>query len=370
MKFNKRRVLIAPLDWGLGHATRCIPVIKAFEKKDWEVLIGADGAGEYLLRQEFPHLQFVQLEGYRVRYSNSKWTLPLKMVWQAPGILSAIRKENRWLQHAIEKHNIDLVVSDNRYGLYTDKVPCIFITHQLQIKASYRWLEKRLLKLNYKYISRFTECWVPDAEVNSLAGDLSHPSALHPFPLHYIGPLSRFKKQMAVVKYKYLFLISGPEPQRSLLEKKILKDIGKLKEDILIIRGKPGDKEILPVPGNITIYNHLGGEALEKAMNSAAFIISRPGYTTVMEIAALQQRSVLVPTPGQTEQEYLAKYLKIQGLAFSVSQDKFTLPESLRQAEAFDYRSFAATSGMLEIVLDDFLERYFKPKPEVSFASS
>lgn len=369
MKFNKRRVLIAPLDWGLGHATRCIPIIKAFEKAGWEIMIAADGAVEHLLRQELPNIQFVKLDGYQVEYSTSKWTMALKMAVQVPKILKAIRNENRWLQHTIEQYDIDLVISDNRYGLYTDKVPCIFITHQLQVKAPFRWMEKKIRQLNYQYISRFTECWIPDAEVNSLAGELSHPSELHPFPLHYIGPLSRFKKQMAVVRYKYVFLISGPEPQRTLFEKQVLRDVAKLNDEVVIIQGKPGGSETISLPSNVAIYNHLEGEALEKILNSAEYIISRPGYTTVMEIAALQKRAIFIPTPGQTEQEYLGKYLKRQGLAFSVSQDKFSVIETLQQAISFEYRPFAVTPGMLEMVLDDFLNRHFKPEPEVSFAT-
>lgn len=369
MNFNKRRVLIAPLDWGLGHATRCIPVIRAFRKIGWEVMIASDGQTEYLLRQEFPQLQFVTLKGYNVQYSTSKWTLPFKIAAQVPKILASIRKEHHWLQVAIDKYDIDLVVSDNRYGLYSEKLPCIFITHQLQVKAPYRWIEKRILQLNYKYISRFTECWVPDAEVNSLAGDLSHPSELHPFPMHYIGPLSRFKKQMAAVKYKYVFVISGPEPQRTLFEQKILKDVGQLKDNVLIIRGKPGEQKAMSSAPNVTIADHLEGDALEKVLNSAEYIVSRPGYTTVMEIAALQKRAVFVPTPGQTEQEYIAKYLRRQGLAFSVAQHEFSLVKTLGQAEAFDYRPFAVTPEMLEIVLEDFLQRYFTTKTEVSFAA-
>lgn len=369
MKFNKRRVLIAPLDWGLGHATRCIPIIRMFEKQGWEVVLAADGAGAFLLRQEFPHIEVLALRGYKVAYSRSKWALPFKIALQVPKILSVIKTENAWLQQAIDKHRIDLVISDNRYGLYTDKVPCIFITHQLNIKAPFRWMESRIRQLNYKYISRFTECWVPDTETDSLAGELSHLTALHPFPLRYIGPLSRFKKQMAAIRYKYAFVISGPEPQRSLFEKKILKDIAQLKDDVLIIRGKPGDEQALSLQHNATALNHLTGEALEKALNSAEYIVSRPGYTTVMEIAALQKRSVLVPTPGQTEQEYLAKYLKRQGLAFTVSQHEFSLAETLQQARSFDYRTFPATSGMLEIIMEDFLNRNFRSKAEVSFAT-
>lgn len=367
-KFNKGRVLIAPLDWGLGHATRCIPIIRAFGLRGWEVVIAAEGAVEHMLRKEFPQLQFIHLQGYRVKYSRSRWTLGISLALQAPRLMRQIRKEQAWLQQAIDQHHIDLVISDNRFGLYTDKVPCIFLTHQLQIKAPFRWMEKLLKDLNYKYISRYTECWVPDAEVNSLAGELSHPSELHPFPLRYVGPLSRFRKQMAALRYKYAFIISGPEPQRSMLEKKILAGLPGLQGNILLVRGKPGSKDQISLAENITVFNHMDGAALEKALNSTEFIISRPGYTTVMEIAALQKPSLMIPTPGQTEQEYLGRYLMRKGLVYCVRQEKFNLPESVRQAEAFPFTPFAVTPNMFDVVLDDFLHRYFKSEARDSFA--
>jgi len=370
MNFNNKKVLIVPLDWGLGHATRCIPVVKAFLELGWEVLIATDGAGENLLKQEFPQIQFLKLKGYQVEYSSSKWTLPLKLAVQVPRILAVIKYEHAWLQQIIDQHNISLVVSDNRYGLYTEKVPCIFLTHQLQIKAPYRWIENKIGQLNYKYISRFTECWVPDSEENGLAGELSHPDELHPFPLRYIGPLSRFKKQMAALRYRYAFVISGPEPQRTLLEKLILKDIHLVKEQVLIVRGKPGAAEKLSLPENVTSYNHLNGNDLEKALNSAEYIISRSGYTTVMEIAALQKKAVLIPTPGQTEQEYLAAYLMGQQLAYTTSQANFNLVKTLQQASSFRFSPFTATPNVLESVIKEFLSTHFTTETETSFAAS
>jgi uncharacterized protein (TIGR00661 family) len=370
MKFNKRRVLIAPLDWGLGHATRCIPLVKAFIKLDWQVMIAADGAVEYLLRQEFPQLQFLKLPGYNVVYSESKLMLPLKIGIQVPKIISVIKKENQWLNRIIEQQEIDLVISDNRYGLYTEKVPCIFITHQLNIKAPFRWIEKKLQRLNWTYISKFTECWIPDSELNGLAGELSHPKELHPFPLRFIGPLSRFRRVMAPVKYKYLFLLSGPEPQRTLFEKKISRDISQIKDEVMIVRGKPGSLETFSFPGNVTVVNHLEGIELEKAMNSAEFIVSRSGYTTLMEIASLQKRSILIPTPGQTEQEYLAAHLMKKGFAFSVKQEDFELNKTLRTADQFVYRDFPILLNDLDDELEEFLQRFFQPQPQSSFATS
>lgn len=368
MKFNNKKVLIVPLDWGLGHATRCVPLIKFFLNQNWEVIIAADGAIEYLLRQEFPQLRFLKLSGYKVKYSKSKWMLSVKIAWQIPKILNAIKKENNWLNKVIDEQKIDLVISDNRYGLYNEKVPCVFLTHQLNIKAPFVWIEKKLQKLNWDYISRFTECWVPDSEVNGLAGELSHPKELHPFPLRYIGPLSRFKRIMAPIKYKYLFLISGPEPQRTLLEKKIFQGAAALKDDVLIVRGKPGDNSSHSFASNITVVDHLEGVELEKAMNSAEYIISRSGYTTVMEVASLQKRAVFIPTPGQTEQEYIALHLLKKGFAFSVQQKSFEVNKTLFLAQQFYYRDYPILMNNMEEALREFLLKYFEAQNQNTVA--
>jgi len=369
MKFNNRKVLIVPLDWGLGHATRCVPLIKAFLKLNWQVVIAADGEIEYLLRKEFPQLQFLKLSGYRVQYSQNSRILPLKILWQIPKIIAAIKKEHEWLNRIVEQHEVDLVISDNRYGLHTEKVPCVFITHQLNIKAPFRWIEKRLQQMNWNYISKFSECWIPDA-VDGLAGELSHPKELHPFPIRFLGPLSRFKRVMAPIRYKYLFLLSGPEPQRTLLEKKVFEGVKSLKDQVAIVRGKPGSSASFSFPSNITVVNHLDGHELERMMNSAEYVVSRSGYTTVMEIAALQKRSILIPTPGQTEQEYLAAYLNKKGYAFTASQTNLDLQEVLEQAAQFCYREFPLLMDNLDDELEDFIKKYFQVRPEVSFATS
>jgi uncharacterized protein (TIGR00661 family) len=363
VKFNKGRVLIAPLDWGLGHATRCIPLIRAFISLGWEAVIATDGDGETLLKQEFPQLVFIKLAGYDVEYSSAGWMMPLKILMQVPKIKSAIKKESFWLQNVIDQLKIDLVVSDNRYGLHTEKVPCIFLTHQLKIKAPYKWIEKKLQHNNFRYISRFTECWIPDDEKYPLAEELSHPKELHPFPLKYIGPLSRFERQHENIIYKYCFLISGPEPQRSLLEKKVVEEVISIKENVIIVRGKPGSNEGFDLPQNITIANHLEGETLQKALNASEYIICRSGYTSIMEIAALQKRSILIPTPGQTEQEYLAEHLMKRGWAFSVPQERFDLLQSLQQAEQFAYRLFPQHTSHLQTIIDNFAEKHLPHIP-------
>ncbi len=340
---RKLRILVAPLDWGLGHATRCIPIIRELMAQDVDVWVAGEGQQEALLKAEFPALSFLDLPGYRVKYAGSALGLLKNMLFQTPKILRRIREEKKWLAEKIAEHQFDAVISDNRYGLYHHKVPCIFITHQLKIKSPLgSWSEKILQKRNYKYINRFAACWVPDNDAQkSLAGELSHPEKIPSVPVHYIGSLSRFERSGNVEnKDQLLFVLSGPEPQRTLLENKIIAAIGHYNNTAVIVRGLPGSATLIPSTNMIKFYNHLPAAELNKEMEAAEYVISRSGYSTVMDIAALQKKSILIPTPGQTEQGYLGKYIMEKRLAIAVSQDNFSLEESLSSARKFTYTSF------------------------------
>lgn len=341
---RKLRILVAPLDWGLGHATRCIPVIYELLKQKCEVWLAGERAQEALLRQEFPDLPFLNLEGYRVRYSRSAAGMVWSMFSQSRKILRGIRSENEWLKKRVAEHGFDAVISDNRYGLYHDDIPCIFITHQLTIKSPLgTWSERLLQKRNYKYIGRFTECWIPDreGEVNA-AGDLSHPVKKPAAPLKYIGLLSRFANsagsaQSLPVSSSLLIILSGPEPQRSILEEKIIREIAHYPGTANIVRGLPLSARLVPSTNSIKFYNHLPAKELKEAMEQAEYIISRSGYSSVMDMITLRKKSIIVPTPGQTEQEYLGRYLSQKKWALCISQRDFTFTSALERAKDFPY---------------------------------
>ncbi len=339
-EFNIQKVLVAPLDWGLGHATRCIPIIKALMQNGYEVLIATDGVQKILLQKEFPQLQFLALKGYNVSYSKRKWLLPFKLLMQVPEIVATIKNENLWLDKIIDEHQINIVISDNRFGLYSPKAKCIFITHQLTIKAPFNLLQQLLQKINYSFINRFASCWIPDvAGEQNVAGILSHPLLLPKIPVHYVGLLSRFEKENDVEKkYDYCIVLSGPEPQRTILEKLVLNNIDQLEGDVLLVRGMPGNNEVLSLPSNVLVKNHLSGNELQQALQQSETIISRSGYTTVMEILALQEKSILIPTPGQTEQEYLAERLMNQQWCFAIKQSTFDLIDCTKKAKKFSYK--------------------------------
>lgn len=337
----KNRILFAPLDWGLGHATRCIPLISYYINNGYTIFIAADGKIEFLLKTEFPQAHFLTLPGYKITYSKNKWTLPLILLLQVPKLISIIKYENGWIKKMVAEHKIDLIISDNRFGLYHPTTPSIFITHQLIIKAPFKWAEKLIQKLNYHFINKFSTCWVPDfeGEVN-LGNTLSHPEVKPKTKVQYIGPLSRFSyKQNDSANNYLLILLSGPEPQRSLLEAKLLHQLSYYNKKAVVIRGLPGESNLPQSLPHITLLNHLPSHKMEEVFSNAAFIISRCGYSTVMDVVAMKKKGIFIPTPGQTEQEYLAQHLMKAGIALCIPQHLFVLEDALSEANLFPYQT-------------------------------
>lgn len=334
---------MAPLDWGLGHATRCVPLIRELLSKGADVWLAGEGAQATLFQEAFPKLPLLNLPGYQVAYAKTKRGLPLKLILQLPRILNSIWQEKRWLKKTVRRYQIDAVISDNRYGLHHPHIPCIFITHQLCIKVpmgkrAERWLQK----INYRYIQRFSACWVPDyANAPGLAGDLSHPDLKPSIPVTYIGPLSRFEKiNQVVVQDHVLALLSGPEPQRTLLEEKLITELAHYNGTATLVRGLPGTASMIPSTNMIRIYNHLPTDSLNEELHKATYVVCRSGYSTLMDLAALGKNSILVPTPGQTEQEYLAVLHQDQKTACTADQSSFSLATVLKEATDFPYRPF------------------------------
>ncbi|MBL7746249.1 MAG: glycosyl transferase family 28 [Chitinophagaceae bacterium] len=357
---RKLRILVAPLDWGLGHATRCIPLIRELLAQGADVWLAGEGAQEGLLKAEFPELPFLLLPGYRIQYARTARGLVWKMILQGPKMQRAIRYEHRWLQKAVDEHHFDAVISDNRYGLHHASIPCIFITHQLRIKSSVgkQWIENILQKRNYRYINQFAACWVPDAEGdNNLAGELSHPDKKPSVPIYYIGVLSRFvKKEKEETKGHLLVVLSGPEPQRSMLEEKIIRDISHYPGSATIVRGLPGSAAMIPSTNMIHFINHLPADELNMELLKAEYIICRSGYSSVMDIVTVQKKSILIPTPGQTEQEYLGENLMKKGIALCVHQKQFSLTAALTVANTFPYKvPLVENNGRLTAVIRSFL---------------
>jgi uncharacterized protein (TIGR00661 family) len=342
---HPKKLLIAPLDWGLGHATRCIPLIQWLLQNGHQVTIAASGPVQQLLQQEFPEAQFIYLSGYHINYSRNKrwfnWTIAV----QAPKILATIIKEHYWLKKVLKTSAFDAIISDNRFGLWSTSVPSVYITHQLQILTGSKMGNIIANSIHHWFIRCFHQCWVPDIQTTpGIAGILSHPQKSIA-AVKYIGTLSRFEPvQQLAFKYNLLVLISGPEPQRSVFEQLICTQLKGYKGNVLLVRGLPANahlssKALLQQYGlenePIEIENHLPAAALSKAIQSAKYIICRSGYTTVMDLIRLKKTALMVPTPGQTEQEYLAKHLQQQGIFKHTQQAQLQLLKDMDGLQAF-----------------------------------
>jgi predicted glycosyltransferase len=345
------KVLVAPLDWGLGHATRCIPIIKELINQKCQVIVAADGPQKALLYAEFPFLTFVELPGYRVQYDKNRALTFLRLMASIPKILIRIKRENGWLRRFADRERPDLVISDNRYGLYLPGTVTIFITHQLSIRTPFGKVADRLLqRINYSAIGRFSVCWVPDmAGEDGLAGELSHPKRMPPVPTRYIGWLSRMKVMPAapIRDFDVLVLLSGPEPQRTILESIIITQVAACDCKMVLVRGLPsGGGRSLTVPERLVVYDHLPAYELERLILRSDVVLSRPGYSTVMDLRRIGKKAIFVPTPGQTEQEYLGGYLAGKGLGICMQQHAFSLRTALMQAREIGDRPGTANEVM------------------------
>lgn len=334
---NKRkRILIAPLDWGLGHATRCIAIIHELLKYDVEVVIAADNRPYALLQKEFPYLEHLLLPGYAVRYS-AKGNLAGAILAQLPAIIRGFSAEHALVEKIIQQHSIDAVISDSRFGVYSTVVPSIFLIHQLHIilPAYLQWGENFVAAVNRYRCNKFTECWISDyAGENNLGGKLSHPRTL-PKNTYYIGPVSRLQPVQAAKNVDILAILSGPEPQRTIFENILLEQLKPTHYRSIIVRGVTEQNSRQKYTENITLIDSVQSEELSQLIASSKIIISRGGYVSLMDFAILGAKAILVPTPGQTEQEYTAQELQRKKICYCEKQNEFSLQRSLEKIETY-----------------------------------
>lgn len=319
----KKNILVAPLNWGLGHATRCIPIIKALEAHNFNPIIASDGVALALLKKEFPHLVSVELPPYDISYAEKGKNFKWKLLAQMPKMFKAVYGERKKVNQIIENHSIVGIISDNRLGVFSAKIPSIFMTHQVNVlSGKTSWLTT---KVHSKFISKFDQCWIPDNDsMSNLTGKLGHLKK----PLKnliYIGPLSRFEKRRRKIKYDLMVILSGPEPQRTILEQKIIKELESYEGNVVFIKGVVEANQICSVIGSITFYNFMNSEQLENTFNQSEKVLCRSGYTTVMDLAKLGKKAFFIPTPGQYEQEYLAEKYNTDGIAPCCNQEEFSI---------------------------------------------
>lgn len=328
----KARVLVAPMNWGLGHASRCIPIIEKLIELHYEPIIASDGAALELLKKEFPDLKALALASYDIEYPRPGETLKWKMLRNAPKTVEAVRKENQQIAQYVEQYQINGIISDNRWGVFHHKVPSVIISHQLNVlSGNTTWFTG---KIHRQLLAQFSECWVPDvAQKPSLSGKLGHlkSSSLN---IQYIGPLSRFKSEVAAAKkYKYAIVLSGPEPQRTLLEEKLTQLAMQQHEAVVLVRGVIESVQTQDQLGPITRLNYATAEQLQDILASSEILIARSGYSTIMDLTKFSLKAFFIPTPGQYEQEYLAEKMQRNGYAPYATQTDFEWEELERLKE-------------------------------------
>lgn len=328
---TKPRILVAPLDWGLGHAARCVPLIEESIRQGAEPVLASAGRAYAYLKAEFPGLELIELPAYNIRYysGNMYWN----MARQAPKLLRAAWREHRQLQRLVCQRKIDAVISDNRFGCFSSLVPCVFITHQLNIQVPappLRWLANRL---NHWFIRRYDECWIPDrAGAESLAGELSRPHRRGSPSECHIGLLSRLRPVEEEKEYDILALLSGPEPQRTRLEAMLIRQLKELPHKVLLVQGRTEREGRCQPATHIEVVSYLKAAELQSAVNRSTLVICRSGYSTLMDLAAMGKKALLIPTPGQTEQEYLARRMMELGYCPFQQQDNIFLERDIREA--------------------------------------
>lgn len=331
---SKKKIIVAPLNWGLGHATRCIPIIRALMDNNFEPIIASDGSALMLLQKEFPQLTSYKLPSYNIKFSKGN-RLKYKLFLNIPRFLIAAIKEREVTEEIISKENISGIISDNRFGVRSVKIPSVYITHQLNVLSGNT--TSITSRFHQRIISKFDECWVPD-NINKprFSGELSRVK-WKGLKVKFIGTISRFKRKSATNKYDLLVILSGPEPQRSILEKKLLVQLKEYNKIVLFVRGIISNDQAPYKNEKLEVVNYMLTEKLQQAISESGVIISRSGYSTIMDLNQLEKKAFFIPTPGQFEQEYLAKRMDELNIAPFSNQDNFELSmiEKLKNYKGF-----------------------------------
>ncbi len=331
----QKRILFAPLDWGLGHATRCMPLIDRALALGHVPVLAADGRAAALLREQYPRLEHLSFPGVDIRYGKNA---AFDTLLRAPAILRGIKQERQHTEQLVRMHQIDLVLSDNRYGVWSRAVPSVFLCHQLAPipPRQLRFTRPALSRIIRHWLRPYQHILVPDLDnaFRSLAGTLSHA---WPDPrIRYISPLSRLPLEAQPTgKHRLLVVLSGPEPQRTIFERLLRQQLRYFDLPSLLVQGKPGEwKE--EVDGHVQVVNQLSPPDLAAAIRQAELVVARSGYSTVMDLWQLGGRALFVPTPGQTEQEYLAERLAQKEISGFQTQERLNIARAWEERAHFD----------------------------------
>lgn len=301
---GKLKIIVAPLNWGLGHASRSLAITDKLLDYGHEVIFASDGESLDLIHKNFPGKASYELPGYglKYRYSNELYSL----IDNLPGIIKAIKDEKQQAEKICSELNPDVIISDSRFGFRSRSCLSVLVTHQLNLKTKYiitRWLGN---SVNRYWINKFDQCWIPDRADNILSG---HLTKSHGFShTKFIGPISTFKKIEQEKDIDLLIVLSGPEPARTRFEARLINHYIDYRDRVVLVRGTKSGQTIT-IPRQWEIHDMLDRTELNNLVCRANHIVGRSGYSSIMDYYSIDRGACLVPTPGQAEQEYLARHL-------------------------------------------------------------
>jgi uncharacterized protein (TIGR00661 family) len=341
----KGRILLCVLDWGLGHATRSLALARTLQAEQYEVVFASSGLALDLLKLELPDAKFHVLPSHLITYPR-EGSFAWSLIMQSRKIRKVIEQEHGMIKEILREEKFDAIISDNRYGCYHPGVRSIFISHHLKIRLPGGWKVLSWL-VNFGHrrrINRFDECWIPDFPDRKLSGDLSR---LEVRKKTFIGPLSTMKQSSPQPKKRYslLAVLSGPEPQRTLFAEALMEQMETVDVSWLLVHGMPGSAP----PEDKRQLSFMSRDELNRGIEESELVICRSGYSSIMDLATLGSKALLIPTPGQTEQLYLAEQLMEKGICFCQQQDKLDLRAAMHASKGFSGFSAAEDSADLLI---------------------
>lgn len=359
------RIFYKVLSWGIGHATRSLPIIRRLVGLRHDVIVSSSGRALQLLKLELGNscsfLEIPDINSSFLRDYHYVLLLP-KAMTEIPKFFRSIRWEHEIAEKVVHEFRVDLVLTDNCYGAYSDKIPCYFLAHHL--KPFWFWKSQFFQQTNEKMISvflnRFDKILVPDYPGSPLSGLLSRNfKYIDERKVRYVGILSDYQRRHLQKDIDYLILISGHEPQRTSFQNILMKQLKDLSGKVVVCLGTPDKLGKYYSEGGLEVYGFLAKRERDNLMNRARFIISRPGYSTLMDIFETGLRSGLfIPTPNHTEQEYLAEIHQRSGNLWAVKQKRINLKDNVEKARELSFfkgfqppRTQHTVDNILKIVL-------------------
>lgn len=341
INIHNSTVIVAPLHWGLGHASRCIPVINRLTEQNCRVILASDGLALTYLQSIFPTLTTCQLPSYNISYNKGRWN-SFYLGLQLKGINKVIKNERAAIEKICKAENPQYIISDNRYGAYSHSCSNIIITHQLQfiLKWPVNILAPLLSRRVRAMVNKFDECWVPDTgdSINNFSGIMAYGKLKA--AKKYIGPLSSFSNlqftEPTKPKYDFCIIITGPELQRSVFENLIVQKLNHTSYTAIVIRSTTTPLKVEIKNTGLKFVDIASPSLVGQSMIESRYVISRPGYTTIMDLAYINRKCVLVPTPGQPEQVYLSRRMKSLNLAVVFNQTEMMFDDLETQLQKTD----------------------------------